>query len=507
MTIPLIGERLALEDILFPLQSQVQSPGSDGPPPHFVVFIPGYMGSRLRSRSTGDLVWLDIPTLLHDPLEIPKRLKAIFTQLHYPNDDLEPDGVIDQMLFLPPLYKQEQYGRFFDTVTSWGYQISEEGDLSASPTMHPFAYDWRQDNRISARQLGAAIQKWKTTQPEAQTWIIAHSNGGIVARWYIEKEGGSENVDRLFLLASPWDGAPKTLQILQEGVDVFILRLFNRYGIQRMLRNCALSFPSFYQLLPSHLPFLHDESGKSFDPYKDARWLDDDGQRLMLQDALRFNLDLGSKASTETQCYFGIKQPTTSQGIVKLSPQGGFIDITWENHEDGDGTVPVHSAIHPQATEKIPFAAGHGELYTHPALLDKLHYELINRYRYGALAAVSVGRFKVQFETDRDVYAPGDPIRVWADLSEIESGLPVFGARVQVDLVFSQSLLGGAQSEEEIKGCADRIQLVESTLTRGRYEGSLVAASHPGYYEVRARMRTKQDRPVELKELILIEPE
>jgi hypothetical protein len=503
MTTPRIGEHPKLEKSLLDLQT----PGLGEPPSHFLIFIPGYMGSRLRSQSTGDLVWLDIPALLRDPLEIPGRLQTVFTQVRYPNDDLVPDGVIDQMLFLPPFFKQEQYSRFFDAVTAWGYHVMGPGSPPVSPALYPFAYDWRQDNRISAQQLGIAIQKWKAEQPDSQAWIIAHSNGGIVARWYIENEGGKQHVDRLFLLASPWDGAPKTLRILQEGVDVFMLRLFNRFGIQRLLRNTALSFPSFYQLLPSHLPFLQDEAGKPFDPYKDDRWLEDECQRVMLQEALRFNQDLGSSASTETHCFFGIKQLTTSQGVVELSPDGRFVDIAWGNHEDGDGTVPVHSAIHPQATEKIPFAAGHGELYTHPALLDKLHFELVNRYRYGALAAVSAGRLKVQFETDSDVYAPGESIQVWADLSEIESGLPVFGARVEVDLLLSQLLLGVSVGAEEVRGYSDRIRLVESTMTRGRYEGRLVAASQPGYYEVRGRIRTKQDRPIETKELILIEPE
>ena len=47
---------------------------------------------------------------------------------------------------------------------------------------------------------------------------MGHSMGGIAARWYIEKEGGRDFVSRLFLMASPWNGAPKAMHSIFMGL-------------------------------------------------------------------------------------------------------------------------------------------------------------------------------------------------------------------------------------------------------------------------------------------------
>jgi len=73
------------------------------PPKHILVFIPGFMGSQLRSRSTGEVVWLDVPSLVRDPIRLQARLHSNLQQLMYPNDDLVADRILDQILFLPPL--------------------------------------------------------------------------------------------------------------------------------------------------------------------------------------------------------------------------------------------------------------------------------------------------------------------------------------------------------------------------------------------------------------------
>src|SRR5262245_5568954 len=49
-----------------------QNPG--GVPSHFIVVVPGYMGSKLRDRTTGEIVWLDVPALLRDPLHLKRSL-------------------------------------------------------------------------------------------------------------------------------------------------------------------------------------------------------------------------------------------------------------------------------------------------------------------------------------------------------------------------------------------------------------------------------------------------
>jgi len=477
------------------------------PPPHFLVFIPGYMGSRLRSKSTGKTIWLDIPRLIQNPFEIGSELEQLFKEMRYPNDDLEPDGVMDQLIFLPTLFKQEQYIRLIDIFTEWGYHYSESGEIAQDPAIYSFAYDWRQDNRLSARILAKRIETLKQHHPGTQAWIIAHSNGGIIARWYIEKEGGKDHVSRLFLLASPWDGAPKSIQVLQNGLDIFFLRLFNRYGVQELLRQVALTFPSFYQLIPAHLPFLQEVGGKPYHPFKDTRWLENPEQQQKLADAFEFYRELGVESSVETLCFFGIKQPTVSRGIASLSIDGKIEEIRWSYDEEGDGTIPIHSALHPQAAQKLPYAAGHGDLYIYPALLDKLKFELINRYVYGALAAVSLGRVTARFESDSDAYTPGQTIHVWAQVLFRDTRLPIFEARVSVRAVYKVALpdITGQPIPTVPHSETPTIVLEESGKTRGFYEGNLPAPMHPGYYDLIAVVQTKYEPAIEIKEMILVD--
>jgi pimeloyl-ACP methyl ester carboxylesterase len=264
------------------------------------------MGSRLRDRKTGQIVWLDVPALLDRPLELGQSLENLFARMKYPNDDLEPAGIIDQIVFVPPLFKQEHYNRLLAALENMGYDL-KGGPGCTKPAVYTFAYDWRQDNRISARQLGEAISRWKQNHPGAKAWLIGHSNGGIVSRWYIEKEGGKEHVERLFLMGSPWDGAPQAMQVLLKGLDMFLMRLFGHYvDIQKLTREAILSFPSFYQIVPSRTPFLRDRNGYPVDPCIHTGWLDNERQHQMMLDARRFNEELGNTLSVESLCFFGV---------------------------------------------------------------------------------------------------------------------------------------------------------------------------------------------------------
>lgn len=474
------------------------------PPPHFLVIIPGYMGSRLRSRTTGELVWLDIPRLFNDPMRLPDMLVNLFKQLKYPNDDLVPDGIMDEVIFLPPLFKQEQYGRLLEALFSWNYSIpGKDFDQEQSP-VYVFSYDWRQDNRISARQLAQAIQIWNSRHPGSRAWIIAHSNGGIVARWYIEKEGGTEHVERLFLIASPWDGAPKAFQVLQDGVELFLFRFLNQFGVQELIRQTILTFPSYFQLIPSHIPFLRDRQSRKFDPFHDVRWLQNSQQQLLLLEGQAFNHLLGVTLGVETLCFFGVKQLTTSSGVVEFDHGGKIKHITWERSEDGDGTIPVHSALHLQAAQKLPFLASHGDIYVNPGLLAKLKYELIDRYRYGAYTAVLPDQIKAQFELDKNVYEPGQQIQINITLTHQETGLPVIHAQVVAKLIWRQALpLAASHLPESLPVTTCR----EVSQFPGLYIGGLIAPDIPGIYKLVVQVSPPRHPKINLEELILIEGE
>ena len=479
------------------------SPKVGQPPNHFVVLIPGYMGSLLRSKSSGEIVWIDVPRLLSNPSRMYKSIVEMFDRMHYPNDDLEPAGIVRDVLFLPPLFKQEQYGRMLDALQRFGYDIDPEISDPNRLSAFTFSYDWRQDNRISARQLGEKIKEWRERHDGAKAWLIGHSNGGIVSRWYIEKEGGKDHVGRLFLMGSPWDGAPKSVQVMQRGLDMMFLRFFNRFGIAEKTRDLVRTFPSYYQLIPWQYPFLRDEESRTIDPFADARWLETDEQRRMLQDAQRFNQDLGLTLSVDSLCFFGVKLPTTTGGVVSLDASGRWSEVDWDKTEAGDGTVPEHSAVHPNAREKLPYSVGHGDIYINPAVLEKLEWELVRKWRGGVLAKAVTTRYVVQFEPDKDVFDPQETIRMWATVHQVKSNLPVTKAEIDVQMVWSQAVLPG---QTEPQTGLPFVQLSPVKRNAGRYEGSLQAPEDFGYYRLRATVRLPDEPPLILEELVLVEP-
>lgn len=483
-----------------------------GIPPHFIVFIPGIMGSKLRDRTTGKIVWVDFSSFpILNPIEWDKWLGHLLDTMAYPNGNLELAGITDEVIFVPPWVKQEAYGRLLTALEEMGYLVDPAKHPVRDLNVHAFAYDWRQDNRLSARQLSAAIDRWRSPHPGAEVWILAHSMGGLVARWYIEKEGGKDKVSRLMLFASPWDGSPKAMDMLFDGLDTLFRRLFNLFNIGPRTRALIRTFPSAYQLLPSGDPFLRGLNNEVIDPFDNAAgWLQDEQQRQLLLDGRRFNEELGTVTSVETLCFFGRKMPTTTSGVVRLAAGGQWSAIDWSETEVGDGTVPERSAVHPHAIEKLPFVADHGSIYAISAVHEFLTWELIDKYRLTderaerERAALVTERLTIVFEPDKDVYSPGETIQCWATVHRNdESTSHVSNANIEVQLFWHQALPAAAQRQHPQHLL--KADLWESEETPGCYEGSLAAPLDEGYYKLKATVRIISEPTVALEELIAIE--
>ena len=479
---------------------------SNGVPPHFIVIVPGYMGSRLRDTKTGELIWIDFSTIPINPLKWDDWLDNLFTKMEYPNEDLQPDGIVDEVVFVPPWAKQEQYGRLVIALEKMGYRADPQKYSEEQRNLYTFSYDWRQDNRISGRQLGEAVERWSNFHPGAKAWLIAHSNGGIVSRWYIEKEGGKDKVGKLFLMGSPWDGAPKAVRMLYGGLDSLFRRGFNLFNIQARTRDLIRTFPSAYQLIPVVNPFLHNANNEVIDIFSGQGWINKPEHLTFLQDAKKFNLELGTELSVETLCFFGRKLPTTTAGMVRLQAGGDWSGIDWAATEAGDGTVPERSAVNPNAQEKLPFLVSHGDIYVNPSVLEILQWELMDKYMQGIglaeRAAITTQHLSIVFEPSEDGYSPGDSIDMWAEVQEID-GTQVKDAKIQVQMVWREALPGEQQTEPS--GPLPKDRLWPDEQKPGRYEGSLQAPDTQGYYLVRAIVNVQGESPVVLDEMIIVE--
>lgn len=474
-------------------------------PEHFIVIVPGFGGSLLRSKQTGELVFIDFSQV---PLLRPWKWNDWFTtlldRLKYPNDDLEPAGLVNDVVFLVPWAKQEHYGRLFEALEKIGYHVDPEKYSEAERDVYAFPYDWRQDNRKSAGQLNEAIERWRQHHPGAEVWIIAHSNGGLVARWYIEKGGGKAHVRRLFLLGSPVDGAPKAMHIVFQGFDIFLRRYFNLFGAQEKTRDLFRTFPALYQLLPTSNPFLRDPGNETVNLFERSKWLTDATQRGYLADAKKFAEELGRETSVETMILFGRRKPTTTSGVVHFSAGDRWDHIDWSSMETGDGTVPERSAVALKTERQIPFAASHGDIYVAEPVLEVLAWELSDKQRQPDRAALVTARLTVIFEPDEDVYSPGEQINLWATIYENDpGGRPLSGASITVQMIWRGALPGAAEPVPAPSPAA--VQLWEDEKIEGRYDGSITAPETEGFYRLLAIIEAESEPTLSLEELIAIE--
>ncbi|MFN8498595.1 MAG: CHAT domain-containing protein [Anaerolineae bacterium] len=468
-------------------------------PPHFLVMIPGIMGSKLRNKKTGEIVWIDPGGVPKNPFQWNAWIDHLLGELAYPNDDLEPAGVMDKLIFVPPWAKQEIYSRFVTALQGMGYKADPSQYAEADRTLYCFDYDWRQDNRRSAALLAEAIERWQSFHPDAKPWIVAHSNGGLVARWYIEKLGGKERVGRLFLLGSPWDGSPKALRMLFDGM-VLLRQWPGLLDIAERTRKVVRGWPCAYQLLPHVDPFLRAEGDQVVELTGDLGWLDE-GQRALLEDARRFTTELDKATSVETLCFFGRAQPTATGGLLHTDAVGDWERIDWRTTDDGDGTVPERAAVLPTSQEQLPFAVTHGEIYVNPDVLQKLEWELIGKFQAGTLAQLVVGGLDITFNPDKDTYSPGEAIRVVATVRQVEGGGAVRDADIAAALVWRDALPGSPVTMAD----TDTIRLTPTPGEAGRYEGEFTAPGAEGYYRVEATVAAPGLPPVSLGELVAVE--
>lgn len=488
-------------------------------PPHFLVVVPGMMGSKLRDRRTGKIVWLDFDDFPINPFEWDDWVENLLDQMAYPNDNLEPAGIMDRVMFMSPWAKQEQYSRLLEALEGMGYCF----DASLAETQcnaHIFAYDWRQDIRVSGRLLGEAIERWHVLHGGTPAWVIGHSMGGIAARWYIEKEGGRDFVSRLFLMASPWNGAPKALSTVFMGVDMFMRSRFNPLKLREITRRVVRSFPSAYQILPHHDFYLRDDKGRQVDPLIHTEWLENDAHRALLADAQRFNEELGDTLSVETLSFFGRKHPTVNQGIALVDQAGLWDAIMWEKAPTGDGTVPEASAIHEAADQNLPFVATHGNIYVHPGVLEVLQWELRDRFLASAGVQRPIPRNTLAVTIEHEQVRPGALIGLRAVIEgevsaaaqalldsepDPESMLPealekVRDGRIHVQLAWHSGLPGNAPLPEAP-------DVVFGVLTRGslagEYTGQIQAPFSEGYYRLLSEAWLDGVRVVDIDLLIV----
>jgi len=82
-----------------------------------------------------------------------------------------------------------------------------QNDGTPACAMYQFGYNSvGNSNKTSARQLRNFVNNIRPNHGWRRANIIAHSNGGLVARWYRVFEGGNNATNRLITLGTPHQG-------------------------------------------------------------------------------------------------------------------------------------------------------------------------------------------------------------------------------------------------------------------------------------------------------------
>jgi pimeloyl-ACP methyl ester carboxylesterase len=354
------------------------------------VFVPGIMGSELY---LGDqLIWPGPPGSLIFKYQLMEQL-------------LKPDLQIGDVI--RSFSVSEQYGSIIDDLGRCNFS-------EARDTLCVCPYDWRKKNEAAAEVLAQKIEALSQRhRGDQKITIIAHSMGGLVARYYLEsglftKREGFRSVQSLITLGTPHRGAPLALTAAM-GMEK---RLFLSSVQVRELVNQP-DFPSVYQLLPSpDEQFAWDDRNAEaayvpFAVYQNASDLRLNADNL--QAAIDFRSKLAPLPQTAAGpryfCFVGTRMPTLAHLRIIAGPDRAPIPLREEIEDAGDGTVPSWSGGVPGVQGR--FVGGeHGTIYKDRGLLRTLATLL---RKSGVLAAESP---KVRVAVRDQVLNPRDSVHV-----------------------------------------------------------------------------------------------
>jgi pimeloyl-ACP methyl ester carboxylesterase/tetratricopeptide (TPR) repeat protein len=316
-----------------------REPASDKPA---VFLLPGILGSNLKIK--GERVWLS--WRLIDGLD---RLK-----FEPGKDGVEPDGLV---------------GMIYDDLADF---------LSATHDVVEFAFDWRRPIEDEARRLAQAVEtavgaREKSGKPVR---LLAHGMGGLVSRaLQLERPEVWQRMmsvpgARLLMLGTPNAGSWEPMQVLS-GDDTIgnILAAVGTPFHEQAARQVLAQFPGFIQLQAA----LLDEDLALATSNRWARLADEDLKRLrersgwhsseiqldpyrwgvpeqaVLDQAVALRKRLDAQRDKDLP---GFKdQLLLVVGKARFTPDGfetgseGLVYL--DTPEDGDGRVPLRSAVLP----------------------------------------------------------------------------------------------------------------------------------------------------------------
>jgi len=378
-----------------------------------IVLIPGITGSVLERN--GREVWgTSAESVLRGLFSGGRSVQDLLLENDDPDADDIGDGVratrlVNDVHLFPGLWAIDGY-------TKVATRLRQRLRLSPGANYFELPYDWRRDNRVAARTLQRESEHWlkarRVTHPDAKLVLIAHSMGGIIARYFLEVLGGWRDTRALVSFGTPYRGSLNALDSLVNGV--------RKAGVLD-LTGLTRSFTSTYQLLPIY-PCLDVGNGAlvrlceadgipRLGPEELARVRAAEAFHRQIEHAVEANQ---ASVAAGTVRYgirpvIGIDQPTT-QTAVRQTNAVQLLRSRDGTDEGGDGTVPRVAATPIEVGEgQTAFAASrHGSLQNTDAVLAHVQGILTTPRDLGHVKAVGAA-ITVSLDID-GVFATEEPI-------------------------------------------------------------------------------------------------
>jgi len=305
-----LRQKEEVADIQYIYQDAAKFHGIDTVP---VIVIPGILGSNLVDQTTGKPAWGTFHGDYSNPATA-EGLKALALQPQYGTalknipTNLRSNGALESAEFkaLGLTLHAQAYAQILQTLGTGGFKDesvhSDSLDYGKDHfTCFQFDYDWRYSNVENAKKLDEFItakkkyirqkikEKYGVDKKDIKFNIIAHSMGGLVARYYARygtqdlpttgtptlNWAGAKNINQLFVVATPNSGSALAMEELLSGKQITPkwLKWVAGLSFEEYPAELLGTYPSIYELLPrTRHNFLVDAQDNPLDAFSYELW-------------------------------------------------------------------------------------------------------------------------------------------------------------------------------------------------------------------------------------------
>ncbi|MFI7063745.1 esterase/lipase family protein [Kribbella sp. NPDC050124] len=247
-----------------------------------------------------------------------------------------------------------------------------------------FPYDWRLSVEYNAHQLAKFVElhlkRWQTHpdgSADAKVVLVAHSMGGLVARYFTRVLGGADAVRTTVTLGTPYYGSVKAAYIFNTGRGGPVPLPHSR------LRKLVKNMPGLHDLLPFYRCVDDGETVRYLSP-EDVHSLG--GDKTLAQESADRHAKLIAGPPGNLRLLVGGEQPTMQSLSLDGATMTPLMHTCWPDHTGrilrrenlfGDETVFRRAAAAFDLEAQV-LAQTHGALPADSHAIAKVRDVLLN---------------------------------------------------------------------------------------------------------------------------------